>query len=222
MSDRRTEKLPAEDVKRPAPSGQPGARWGSFGQPAEKPKEFGNTTRRLFRRLRGERIIIAIAILMGTCAVCMSVVLPKILGSGTDVVVHGVFTHQAIDFSHLGRLLGIAFALLAGSWVLYYSMSYILAGAVQRTMYTLRCDVEAKLNRLSLGYVDRTPRGDMLSRVTNDVDNIAQSLQQTMSQMLTQSLMLVGTVVMMIYISWLLALIAIVTIPLSMFLMNTI
>ncbi|HEX5478546.1 MAG TPA: ABC transporter ATP-binding protein, partial [Dehalococcoidia bacterium] len=212
----------AGDVQRPASSGQPGARWGSFGQPAEKARDFGETTRRLFKRLRGEGFFIAVAVTFGVSAVAMSVLLPKILGSATDVVVHAVFTHQAVDFSHLGRLLGLGFGLLICAWILQYSMSYILAGVVQRTMYTLRADVEAKLHRLSLGYVDRTPRGDMLSRVTNDVDNIAQSLQQTLSQMITQSLTLVGTLVMMIYISWLLSLVAAVTIPVSMFLMSAI
>ena len=75
---------------------------------------------------------------------------------------------------------------------------------------------------MPLSYVDRTPRGDLLSRVTNDIDNIAQSLQQTLSQMLTQVLMLIGTVAMMIWISWLLSLVAVVTIPLSMFMMSAI
>ena len=73
----------------------------------------------------------------------------------------------------------------------------MLAGVVQRTMYRLRADVEDKLNRLPLSYVDRQPRGDLLSRVTNDIDNLAQSLQQTLSQLLTSSLTLVGVLIMM-------------------------
>ena len=128
-----------------------------------------------------------LAVLM---AVCLSVSLSKVLGSATDVVVRGVFTGNGMDFGHLGRILAFACALLAGAWVLQYGMAYILAGAVQRTMYRLRADVEEKLNRLPLSYVDRAQRGDLLSRVTNDIDNIAQSLQQTMSQMLTSVLLL--------------------------------
>jgi ATP-binding cassette subfamily B protein len=89
-------------------------------------------------------------------------------------------------------------------------------------MYRLRADVEEKLNRVPLSYVDRAQRGDLLGRVTNDIDNIAQSLQQTLSQMLTQVLTLVGTVIMMIWISWLLSLVAVVTIPVSMFMMSEI
>jgi ATP-binding cassette subfamily B protein len=72
---------------------------------------------------------------------------------------------------------------------------------VQRAMFRLRSDVEDKLNRMPLHYVDRQPRGDMLSRVTNDIDNLAQSLQQTMSMLLTSSLSIVGVLVMMITIS---------------------
>jgi len=133
-----------------------------------------------------------------------------------------VFTRGAIDFDHLGRILGLAGALLLGSWALQYGMSYLLAGVVQRTMYRLRADIEDKLNRLPLSYVDRTPRGDLLSRVTNDIDNIAQTLQQTSSQMLTQALTLIGTVAIMIWISWLLALVALITIPLSLVMMRAI
>ena len=91
-------------------------------------------------------------------------------------------------------------ALLAGP--------YLLAGVVQRAMFRLRADVEDKLNRMPLRYVDRQPRGDMLSRVTNDIDNLAQSLQQTLSQLLTSTLTLVGVLIMMITISPLLALVA--------------
>ena len=96
----------------------------------------------------------------------------------------------------------------------------MLAGVVQRAMFHLRSDVEDKLNRMPLRYVDRQPRGDMLSRVTNDIDNLAQSLQQTLSQLLTSSLTIVGVLIMMITISPLLSLVAIVTIPLSIFTMR--
>jgi ATP-binding cassette subfamily B multidrug efflux pump len=208
--------------KPPVQGGQPGMRFGSFAMPTEKARDFGSTTRRLFRRLQRERWIAIVAICMSMTAVCMSVTLPKVLGSATDVVVRAVFTGGAMNYGHLGRILAFGGALLLGSWVLQYGTSYILAGVVQRTMYRLRADVEEKLNRLPLSYVDRAQRGDLLSRVTNDIDNIAQSLQQTLSQMLAQSLTLVGTVVMMLWISWLLALVALVTIPLSTWMMNAI
>ncbi len=197
-------------------------RMGSFGQPTEKPKDFGATTRRLLGQLRAERKLVAVALVMTIVSVAMSVSLPKILGNATDVIVKAVLSRSAIDFGHLGSILALAGGLLIGSWALQYGMSYLLAGVVQRTMYRMRSDVEDKLNRLPLSYVDKTPRGDLLSRVTNDIDNVAQSLQQTLSQMLTQALTLIGTVALMIWISWLLALVALVTIPLSMFMMRAI
>ena len=208
--------------KPPPPSGPPGMRMGSFGMPTEKPKDFGATTRRLFQRLRVEGWLVALAILMTIAAVSMSVSLPTILGNATDVIVNALFRRSAINFDHLGRILGLAALLLSGAWVMQYGMAYILAGVVQRTMYRLRADVEDKLNRLPLSYVDRTQRGDLLSRVTNDIDNIAQSLQQTLSQLLSQSLTLIGTVAIMIWISWVLALVALVTIPVSMFMIRAI
>ena len=97
--------------------------------------------------------------------------------------------------------------------ILSYTQSYILAGTVQRSMSKLRSDVEDKLNRLPLAYVDSQPRGDLLSRVTNDIDNVAQSLQQTLSMMLTSTLTIIGVVIMMISISPLLAIITLITVP---------
>ena len=93
---------------------------------------------------------------------------------------------------------------------------YLLNGVVQRTMLRLRRDVEDKLNRLPLSYFDAQPRGEVLSRVTNDIDNVSQSLQQTMSQLITSMLTVIGVWSMMFVISPLLALIALVTIPLSL------
>ena len=100
--------------------------------------------------------------------------------------------------------------------LLSWAQGWILTGAVNRTIFSLRRDVEDKLNRLPLPYFDGQPRGELLSRVTNDIDNVAQSLQQTLSQLLTSLLTVVAMVAMMLYISPLLALIALVTIPVTM------
>ena len=127
-----------------------------------------------------------------------------------------------IDFTALHETLLAALGLYVGSAFLAWLQAYTLAGVVQRTMFGMRAEVEAKLNALPLGYVDRQPRGDLLSRVTNDIDNIAQSLQQTLSQLLTSLLTIVGVVVMMITISPLLAVITIVTVPLSLFVIKRI
>jgi ATP-binding cassette subfamily B protein len=122
---------------------------------------------------------------------------------------------RGIDFAALGHVLLLALALYAAASVFGWAQGYLLNDVVQRTVFRLRSDVEDKLNRLPLPYFDRQPRGELLSRVTNDIDNIAQSLQQTMSQLLTSLLTVVGVVLMMFLISPLLSLIALVTIPLS-------
>jgi len=93
--------------------------------------------------------------------------------------------------------------------------TFMLAGVVQRTMFSLRASVEAKIHRLPLSYIDRHSRGDLLSRVTNDIDNISQSLQQSLSQLITSLLTIVGVLLIMIWISPLLALVAVITVPIS-------
>jgi ATP-binding cassette subfamily B protein len=123
---------------------------------------------------------------------------------------------QGIDFEALGRVLLLVLALYAGSALLGYLQGFLLNDVVQGTIYRLRSEVEVKLNRLPLRYFDRQPRGELLSRVTNDIDNVSQTLQQTMSQLLTSLLTIIFVVGMMFYISPTLALIALVTIPITM------
>ncbi|MFG2053631.1 ABC transporter ATP-binding protein [Micromonospora sp. NPDC048930] len=120
-----------------------------------------------------------------------------------------------IDFTALGRTLTLALALYLGASLLMWWQGWLLNGLVQRTVLKLRADVEDKLNRLPLPYFDRQPRGELLSRVTNDIDNISQTLSQTLSQLLSALLTVVGVLVMMFWISPLLALVALVAVPLS-------
>jgi ATP-binding cassette subfamily B protein len=122
---------------------------------------------------------------------------------------------QGVDFGALGRLLLLALALYVVASLFMWFQGYLLNGAVQRSVYTLRNQVEAKINRLPLPYFDRQTRGELLSRVTNDIDNVASALQQTLSQLLTSLLTVVGVTAMMFVVSPLLALIALVTIPVS-------
>ena len=122
---------------------------------------------------------------------------------------------KGIDFNALGMILLLAAAVYILSSVLMWAQGYILAGVAQRTVFALRRDVDAKLARLPLKYFDSHSHGDILSRVTNDIDNITTTLQQGMSQILTSVLTVVGVLAMMILISPLLALIALVTVPLA-------
>jgi ATP-binding cassette subfamily B multidrug efflux pump len=134
----------------------------------------------------------------------------------------GVVPGEGIDFVQLrGVLLGVV-ALYVVAALFGWLQGYLLNGIVQRTIYGLRRDVEEKIHRLPLRYFDQQPRGELLSRVTNDIDNIAQTLQQTMSQMLTSLLTIIGVVAMMIVISPLLALVALTSIPLSLWLTKAI
>jgi ATP-binding cassette subfamily B protein len=120
-----------------------------------------------------------------------------------------------IDFALLGEILLVALGLYVVSSLLLWWQGYLLNAAVQRSIYRMRNEVQTKINRLPLSYFDRSPRGELLSRVTNDIDNISQALQQTLSQLLTSLLTVVGVVIMMFVVSPLLALIALITIPIS-------
>ncbi|MDI9935973.1 ABC transporter ATP-binding protein [Rhodococcus sp. IEGM 1351] len=120
-----------------------------------------------------------------------------------------------IDFSALGRVLAIVVALYLGSSVFMWLSGFLLNSIVQGVVKNLRAEVERKIHRLPLRYFDSHSRGDLLSRVTNDIDNVSQSLQQTMSQLIVSAMTVIGILVMMIVISPLLALIAVLTVPLS-------
>jgi len=139
-------------------------------------------------------------------------------GQGTyaDLVERlAVVPGQGVDFTLLGRWLLLALGLYLVSSLFLWLQGYLLNGAVQRSIFTLRNEVETKINKLPLSYFDKQTRGELLSRVTNDIDNVAQALQQTLSQLLTSLLTVIGVVVMMFVVSPVLALIALVTIPIS-------
>jgi ATP-binding cassette, subfamily B, multidrug efflux pump len=122
---------------------------------------------------------------------------------------------HGIDFTLLGQLLLLALVLYLIASLFLWLQGYLLNGAVQRSVFTLRNQVEQKINRLPLSYFDKQTRGELLSRVTNDIDNVSQALQQTLSQLLTSLLTVIGVTVMMFVVSPVLALIAALTIPVS-------
>ncbi len=194
----------------------------SIGMPTEKSDDFGLTMRRLWALLSTERFKLVVVFVLTLVSVALVVVGPKLLGQATDVIFQGVTSGDGIDFGELHRRLALVAALYVGSVGLSYAQAYILAGVVQNSMRDLRSSVESKLNRLPLAYVDRQPRGDLLSRVTNDIDNLAQSLQQTISQILVSTLTLIGVVVMMVTISPMLTVVALITVPLSLWTIKTI
>jgi len=194
-----------------------GGRWNAGAVPMERSAKFGESVRRLAQVLGRERWRLVVVVVLAVGSVVLNVLGPRMLGKATDTIIDGLTSTAGIDFGALHRTLLWAIGVYGASVVLQVAGSWMITGLVQRTMFHLRERAEAKLHALPLSYIDRQQRGDLLSRVTNDLDNLAQSLQQTLSQMLTSVLLLVGVATMMFWISWLLALVALTTVPLSIY-----
>ena len=216
-----------KDEKKPAQH-MPGselrtARMSTVGMPVEKSENFSETAKRLIRLMADEKYLVVLVMFLAVVSVALVVLGPRILGHATDILFDGLTKRDGqtgVNFTSLHRTLELALGLYVLSFILAYSQTFMLAGVVQRTMFTLRGDVEAKIHRLPLSYIDRHSRGDLLSRVTNDIDNISQSLQQSLSQLITSLLTIAGVLIMMLALSPILAIIAIITVPLSITTMN--
>ncbi|MCY1216598.1 putative ABC transporter ATP-binding protein [compost metagenome] len=237
----------------PRPRGGPGhgGPFAGMNVPAEKAMNFWPSAKRLLGTLRPERLWLVLVIVLSVAAVALSVIGPRLLGEGTNLIFAGVVSKQlpagvskaqliaqlraagenqkadmlsamaltpgqGIDFTALANVLLWALVLYVLASAFMWIQAYILNGVVQRTVYRLRERIEAKINRLPLRYFDSIQRGELLSRVTNDVDNISQSLQQSISQAVTSLLTVLGVLLMMFLLSPTLALIALVTIPLTL------
>lgn len=193
------------------------------GQSVERSLDFRGSGMRLLRTLRPQRTLIIGTLLLALASVVLAVIGPKILGRATDIIFAGVLNPEAgIDFDHVGRVLLFALGTYVGASVLSWVQGRWVASLVQSAVFDLRDDSQAKLSRLPLSYFDRQSRGEVLSRVTNDIDNLQQSLSQTLSQIVTSLLTIVGVLAVMIVISPLLALIALVTVPLSIWVAATV
>ncbi|HEU5038101.1 MAG TPA: ABC transporter ATP-binding protein [Nocardioides sp.] len=209
------------------------------GMVGQKAMDFGPSAKRLVARMRPDRGKAVLVVLLGVASVALMSVGPRILGHATDLVFNGfigskippgtpesawpkavqgmdVVPGRGVDFTAVAHVLLAVLAIYVGASLLGWLQGFILNTVVQNTVRTLRQDVEVKINRLPLGYFDRSPRGELLSRVTNDIDNVSQTLQQTMSQLLTSLMTVVAVLAMMFWISPLLALVALVTVPLSL------
>ena len=216
----------------------------------EKAQNFGPSAKRLLATLRPDRLLLVVVLVFSILSVTLSVIGPKLLGEGTNVVFAGFISLQVpsgvtkqqvvdqlvasgnqdqanmvaamdfvpgagIDFDQLARILTLVLLVYVFSSLFGWLQARILNGVVQRAMHRLRLQVEDKVHRLPLSYFDRVQRGELLSRVTNDVDNIGQTMQQTLSQVVISLLTVIGVLTMMFIISPLLAVIALVTIPLT-------
>ncbi len=182
------------------------------------PKILGNATNVLFDGVVSRRLPAGVS-------KAQAVAQLRAQGHGliADMVAHMHVTPGAgIDLAQLGRWLGLAALVYVFGAAFSFGQSYVMAGVTQRTMYRLRREVEEKLARLPLRYFDSHPHGDILSRVTNDIDNLTTTLQQGLSQLLTSLLTVVGVIVMMFWISPLLAAVSLVVIPLAILLSSTV
>ena len=203
-----------DDAELTRNSVRPTGRW-AMGVPGERSKDTRAVVARMLRLVGGELPWLIAVLVSSISGVIFNVLGPRVLGHGTDVIIQGV-QHGGVNFSKLHNVLWQAVAVYVLTMLCTLFTAWVLAGVVQRLMHRLRKDVESKIHRLPLSYIDRESRGDLLSRVTNDIDNIAQSLQQTVSQLLNSVFLIIAVLVAMFLISWVLALVALVVVPLSL------
>lgn len=192
-----------------------------MGVPAEKAKDFKGTLRRLITYMRPFRLQIGSVVLMAVLSTVFAILSPRVMGDATTILFEGIMGKMkgipgaAIDFDAIGRIILTLLGLYLLSALFSYFQQYLMADVSQKTVYNLRKQVNDKLSRLPLKYYDARTHGEILSRVTNDMDNISSTLQQSMTQLISSVLTIIGVIVMMLSISPLMTLIAVLTIPLS-------
>jgi len=235
---------PADARRGPIGGGAHGP-MGAMGRPVEKAKDFKGTLKRLINYLMEfkARFIAVFALAAGSTV--FSIAGPKILGYATTKIADGIIArimHNALiegaiarnmpasvvqqlrmqavpkfDFGYIGTIILILIALYAISSLLMFIMGYLMSTVSQKTVFRMRGDIKEKLDRLPLKYFDGRTHGEILSRVTNDIDNIATTLQQSLGQLIMSVVTIVGVLAMMVSISPVMTLIALVTLPLSAF-----
>ncbi len=186
----------------------------SEGEHLAVPAKPSRSLLRLVGLMKPSRGIMTTAILCICGFVTLNVAAPKILGDATDVIAAAVFGAQ-FDAGRFVFLLLVAAGMYCVTSLLSWAQGRLNALAVQRLAYDLREAVEAKLHRLPLAYYDGRSRGEVLSRATNDLDNVSQTLNQLLSQLLTSTLMVIGSLAMMLPLPPLLAVVSLMAFPVS-------
>ncbi len=191
----------------------------------EKAKDFKGTVKKLGQYLGKHKIPIAIGVIFSIVSTILDIIGPKVLGDATTVIYQGVMNIIAdnglgIDFNEIGRILLILIGLYLGSGVIWYLENFILTKVTISVTYRLRREISQKINRLPLKYFDKKTQGEVLSYITNDVDTISQSLGQSISQIVTSVVSIVGIVIMMLSISWQMTLVALLILPAALFLVS--
>ncbi|HFC9196451.1 ABC transporter ATP-binding protein [Enterococcus lactis] len=200
----------------------------NLGVKGEKPKNFWGTVRRLFGYMSKRMVAIISVFVLAIAAVIFQIQTPKVLGKATTEIFKGVMagaqqmqqgqqvTKFPIDFDKIAQIIATVIVMYLISAVFNFLQQFIMTRVSQRTVYELRHDLEAKMNRVPISYYDTHTNGDIMSRAINDMDNIASTLQQNLTQFVTSAVTLIGVIVMMLSISWQLTLVALLMIPLSL------
>ena len=188
--------------------------------PGEKAKDFKGTMKKLIRYLSTYKISLITVLVLAILSTSFSIAGPKILSKAITKIFEGIMNRitgqgSGIDFEYIGKILIILLVLYGLSSIFGYLQGWIMSGVSMKITYRFRKEISEKINRLPLKYFESTNQGEILSRITNDVDTITQTLNQSMTQIITSVTMVLGVLVMMISINWLMTLVALLIIPAS-------
>jgi ATP-binding cassette subfamily B protein len=188
--------------------------------PGARAQDFKGTMKKLIAYLGKYRAAIIIVFIFAIASTAANIIGPKILGEATTKLFEGVLGQingtGSIDFVAIGRIILTTLSLYVVSALFAYIQGWIMADVSTNIAYRFRRDISEKMNRMPLKYFDGTTHGEVLSRITNDVDTVNQTLSQSLTQIITSLVTVVGVLVMMLSISWLMTLVALIIIPLSM------
>ena len=192
----------------------------------EKAKDFGGTMKKLINYMSVYKIGIFFVAVFAIGSTVFSILGPKVLGKATTEIFNGLISKisggDGIDFGKIGKILIALLCLYAVSALLSFLQGFIMTGISQKMTYRMRKEISEKINRLPMKYFDKTTHGEVLSRVTNDVDTLSQILNQSATQLITSVTTLSGVLVMMLSISPLMTVVALLILPISMILVSTI
>lgn len=212
--------------KNSRPMDRPGHGPMGGGRPVVKAKDFSGTMKKLLRFMRPYYAVIIIALIFAIASTILAILGPKILGYATTELAEGfmkvVMGTGGIDFEYILNIIMLLIGIYLVSSIMQYVMSIMMATITQKTAYGLRKDISEKINRMPFKYFDAHSHGDVLSRVTNDVDTLQSSLSQSLSQVVTSVVQVIGYPIMMLTISWQMTLMALCVIPLSLLFVSVI
>lgn len=202
--------------------GPMGGHMGRMKASGEKAKDFKKTMKTLMSYLRPYRLMIIIVIIFAIGSAAISIVGPKILGKATTALFEGLISKvtgqsgAGIDFGYIGQIVIVLLVLYIISTVFSLIQGFAMSGIAQKVSYKMRKEISEKINRMPLKYFDTKTHGEVLSRVTNDVDTVSQTLNQSMSQIITSATTLIGVLIMMFSINWIMTLVALLIVPVSL------